>query len=70
MHFNKENQIVGEDNQPVKYEYIPAKTTTKNTITEKETFTGLTAGNKWWYYDLPYDQKGRITKKVDELKTI
>ena len=33
------------------------KTTTKNTITEKETFTGLTAGNKWWYYDLPYDQK-------------
>ncbi|WP_239495186.1 TonB-dependent hemoglobin/transferrin/lactoferrin family receptor [Haemophilus influenzae] len=65
LHFNEENQIVGKDNQPIKYEYIPAKTTTKETIYEKKTFTGITESSKYWYYP---SYKNEITKKQDQLK--
>ncbi|HHF4806749.1 TPA: TonB-dependent hemoglobin/transferrin/lactoferrin family receptor, partial [Haemophilus influenzae] len=50
LHFNEENQIVGKDNQPVTYEYIPAKTTTKETKTITKTFTGLNPNDRWWYF--------------------
>ncbi|XWV11168.1 TonB-dependent receptor [Haemophilus influenzae] len=68
LHFNEENQIVGNDNQPVTYQYIPAKTTIKETKTVTETFTNLKPNDRWWYYDLPSDQKKKITDKQEELK--
>ncbi|HHF0432480.1 TPA: TonB-dependent receptor, partial [Haemophilus influenzae] len=68
LHFNEENQIVGKDNQPIKYEHILPKTIIKETQTVTETFTGLKPNDKWWYYDLTSAQKNQITNKREQLK--
>ncbi|HHF7307434.1 TPA: TonB-dependent hemoglobin/transferrin/lactoferrin family receptor, partial [Haemophilus influenzae] len=65
LHFNEENQIVGKDNQPIKYEHILPKTIIKETKTVKETFHGLTPGDKYWKYSNGIRTK--ISKKQQEL---